>query len=208
MGQDKELIPEQARGFILAVSAPSGTGKTSLCDKLAAEYAHVVRSISVTTRPQRPGEVSGKDYLFVSIEDFRQREARGELLETAEVFGNWYGTPKAPVEQALSRGQVIVMDIDTVGALRIHSLMPRDTVLLFIVPPSFKTLEERLRKRGKNEQADLDRRLTEAQREVRESPKYHYLICNESFDVAYRELIAIVEAERLKSARQQMPFLA
>lgn len=202
-----ELQPILARGFILAVSAPSGTGKTSLCDKLAQEDPDVVRSISVTTRQQRVGEISGRDYHFVSVEQFKSMEDRGELLETAQVFGNWYGTPKRPVLDALSKGQVIVMDIDTVGALKIAGLYPQDTVLLYVYPPSLADLEKRLRARGKNSAEDLKIRLQEAASEIKESRKYHYGITNMDFDRAYLELKSVVSGERLKLTRLALPFL-
>ena len=196
-----------ARGFILAVSAPSGTGKTSLCDKLATEDSDVVRSVSVTTRKQRDGEVSGRDYHFVSVDEFKKLESRGELLETAQVFGNWYGTPKGPVLDAVSKGQVIVMDIDTVGALRIAKLYPQDTVLVYVYPPSLEDLEKRLRARGKNSPEDLQMRLKEAASEIKESAQYHYGITNLDFDRAYKELKGIVTSERLKLERMTLPFL-
>lgn len=198
------LVPKHKRGFVLAVSAPSGTGKTSLCDKLAKDFDYIVRSISVTTRPMRSGEISGTDYIFVTPEEFKAREARGELLETAQVFGNWYGTPKQPVMDAIENGKVIVMDIDTVGALRIHKMMPLDTVLVFVLPPSFEELEKRLRSRGKNAADELERRLKEAAREVSESKAYHYYVSNVSFDSAYSHLREIVDAERSRIHRYQL----
>jgi guanylate kinase len=201
-----DLQPVLARGFILAVSAPSGTGKTSLCDKLAQEDRDVMRSVSVTTRKQRDGEVSGRDYTFVSVEEFKRLEEKNQLLETAQVFGNWYGTPKTPVLEALSKGQVIVMDIDTVGALKIAKLYPQDTVLVYVYPPSLEDLEKRLIARGKNSPEDLAMRLKEAASEIKESRKYHYGIRNLDFDKAYSELKAVVAAERLKLDRMTLPF--
>ncbi len=201
-----DLQPILARGFILAVSAPSGTGKTSLCDKLALEDRDVMRSVSVTTRKQREGEVSGRDYKFVSVEEFKLLEEKGQLLETAQVFGNWYGTPKTPVLESLSKGQVIVMDIDTVGALKIAKIFPQDTVLVYIYPPSLEDLEKRLIARGKNSPEDLAMRLKEAASEIKESRKYHYGITNLDFDRAYSELKAVVASERLRLERMTLPF--
>jgi guanylate kinase len=172
-----------------------------LCDKLAAEHPRVRRSISVTTRPQRKGEVSGQDYIFVSREDFQQKKAAGHFLETAEVFGNWYGTPIEPVKLALDEGFAIVMDIDTVGALRIEELMPADTVMVFVLPPSIEELERRLVARGKNTADELERRLKEARREIAESSRYQYRFENREFDRAYATLVEIVEKEFL--ARQK-----
>ncbi|MDB5038931.1 MAG: guanylate kinase, partial [Bacteriovoracaceae bacterium] len=109
-----EILPQKVvQGFVLAVSAPSGTGKTSLCDRLADDHSFVTRSISATTRPKRDGEVNGRDYEFLTPEEFKRREKAGDFLETAQVFGRWYGTPKAPVEKAVKNGNIIVMDIDT-----------------------------------------------------------------------------------------------
>ncbi len=194
------------RGYILAVSAPSGTGKTSLCDRLAEDHAFATRSISVTTRPQREGELSKRDYEFVDEERFKKLESEGHFLETAQVFKNWYGTPRQPVEDALSKGRVIVMDIDTVGALRIKSLKPQDTVLLFIVPPSMAELEKRLRARGKNSADDLSHRLKMAESEIRDASKFDYIIQNCDFARAYRELEGIVVAERQRVSRLKAPW--
>lgn len=189
------------KGFILAVSAPSGTGKTSLCDKLATELPYIERSVSVTTRAQRAGEQSKLDYEFVSPEEFRKREQAGYFLETATVFKNLYGTPRRPVDDAITHGRVMVMDIDTVGALRIKELYPEDTVLIFIVPPSLEELEKRLKSRGKNSAEDLAERLRMATVEISEASKYDYIINNEQFDEAYTHLKGIVLAERLRTKR-------
>jgi guanylate kinase len=177
-----------------------------LCDKLAQEDRDIMRSVSVTTRKQREGEVSGRDYTFVSVEEFKRLEEKSQLLETAQVFGNWYGTPKTPVLESLSKGQVIVMDIDTVGALKIAKLYPKDTVLVYVYPPSLEDLEKRLIARGKNSPEDLTMRLKEAASEIKESRKYHYGIRNLDFDKAYCELKAIVAAERVKLDRMTLPF--
>lgn len=195
-----EMI-ECSRGFVLAVSAPSGTGKTSLCDKLAADLPYVRRSISATTRPQRQGEVGKQDYEFVSVDEFKRLDKEDYFLETAQVFQNWYGTPRIPVEKAVAAGQVIVMDIDTVGALRIQSLMPRDTVLIFVVPPSLAELENRLKARGKNSPEDLAHRLKMASLEISEATKYDYIVENHHFEQAYDEMRSIVIAERQKLSR-------
>ncbi|MBN8555887.1 MAG: guanylate kinase [Deltaproteobacteria bacterium] len=186
------------------MSAPSGTGKTSLCDKLRDDYSFIVRSISMTTRPKRDGEVSGQDYEFVSEEDFLKRKSNGEMLETAEVFGRWYGTPKTPVERAIEEGKVIVMDIDTVGAFNVKKILKDDCVTVFILPPSFQELERRLRSRGKNSPEELKLRLSEAAREMRESAKYEYIIGNHDFSEAYQRLLGIVMTERQKAFRVEL----
>jgi guanylate kinase len=197
-----EILPQKVdRGFVLAVSAPSGTGKTSLCDRLAEEHAFVVRSISATTRPKRDGEMSGKDYIFLTPDEFKSKEKGGEFIETAQVFHHWYGTPRSPVDKAVADGKVIVMDIDTVGAFNIRKIFPQDSVLLFVLPPSLKELEKRLRQRGKNSATELEFRLSEASREVSEAHRYDYLIHNDHFEEAYGQLKAIVMAERLRAWR-------
>lgn len=201
------LSQSVVRGFVLAVSAPSGTGKTSLCDRLAEDHSFAVRSISATTRPKREGEVTGRDYEFLSSDEFIEREKNGEFLETAPVFNHWYGTPKSPVEKAIREGKIIVMDIDTVGAFNIRKLYPKDSVLLFVLPPSLKELEKRLRQRGKNSPAELENRLKEASREISEASAYDYLIHNDHFDEAYTQLKSIVIAERLRSWRLSPLFV-
>jgi guanylate kinase len=195
------LMPEVSKGFVLAVSAPSGTGKTSLCDKLATELSYVVRSVSVTTRPKRDGEVTKRDYEFVDLQEFQRRQKNKELIETAEVFGYWYGTPLKPVEEALKSGKVIVMDIDTKGAFAVAEKLKQDCVTLFIRPPSLEELEKRLISRGKNTPEELKRRLSEAAREIGESHRYDYVIGNESFAEAFGQLMSILTAERSRSHR-------
>ncbi len=197
-----EFKPQKVeRGFLLAVSAPSGTGKTSLCDRLRDELSFIRRSISATTRPKREGEVNGKDYEFLSLEEFKTREKKNGFIETAEVFSHWYGTPKAPVDETVQAGKVLVMDIDTEGALNIRRLYKEDAVLLFILPPSIQELENRLRSRGKDSPDVLKKRLAEAMREIAQASEYDYIVRNDNFDEAYSQLKAIVFAERLKARR-------
>ena len=196
-----ELIPQVHKGFVMAVSAPSGTGKTSLCDKLAEELPYITRSVSVTTRPKREGEISGADYTFVEVDEFKKRQDSGQLLETAEVFGNWYGTPKSPVDSAIKDGKIMVMDIDTVGAFAVKEILGDDCVLVFIMPPSLAELESRLIGRGKDEPEVLKKRLMEAEREMGEASKYEYIISNNMFDQAYEELKGVVLAERARPNR-------
>jgi len=184
------------RGFILCVSGPSGSGKTSLCDRLAEEHVFVRRSISLTTRAQRSGETESEDYIFVSHQDFEQMRVGGLFLETAEVFGNFYGTPRQPVEAALAEHDVIVMDIDTLGANAIKKEYQKNCVTVFVHPPSMAELERRLRGRKQNTPEDLARRLKEAAREISESSNYDYQLTNLEFRQAYEELKRMVFAER------------
>lgn len=195
------FLPAVKRGFVLAVSAPSGTGKTVLCDRLAEELSFVVRSVSVTTRPKREGEVPNRDYSFVSPEEFQKLRRGGHLLELAEVFGNWYGTPRKVVEEAMEAGKVIVMDIDTVGAMEVKKILKEDCVTLFILPPSLEELERRLKTRGKDSVEVLQKRLKEASKEMGEAHRYEYIIGNETLEEAFLLLKAIVVAERAKRTR-------
>lgn len=185
-----------ARGFVLCVSGPSGSGKTSLCDRLADEFEFAVRSISYTTRPQRPAEKSGDDYRFVSADEFEALKERGAFLETARVFDNWYGTPLEPVEQALKQGHVIVMDIDTVGASNVKNRLGGQCVTVFIHPPSKEELLRRLKQRKQNKPQEIERRLQEAEREIEEARHYQYSIVNGDFESAYQELLEVVQKER------------
>lgn len=193
---------KKVSGFVLCVSGPSGSGKTSLCDKLAREQDFARRSISVTTRPQRPGEQSGKDYIFVSRSDFDDLLKKNELLEYAEVFGNLYGTPRQPVDEAIAQGQMIVMDIDTVGAKNVKKALGDRCLRVFIMPPSLDELKRRLLGRKQNSESDLARRLEEAEREMAQAAEYEQVIENHSFDEAYSELLgaSLAYYEKLKSS--------
>lgn len=187
------------RAFVLCVSGPSGSGKTSLCDRLAQELPYARRSISVTTRPQRSREVSGRDYIFVSRQQFEQMQKEGKFLETARVFENLYGTPKAPVEEALASGEIIVMDIDTVGARNVKKQLGERCLTVFVMPPSLEELKRRLEERKQNDSHDLQKRLDEAEREMAQADEYEFVIENRNFEEAYQELLRIVEAHRAES---------
>lgn len=195
------LIPSLKQGFALVVSAPSGGGKTSLCDRLAQELELAERSISATTRPQRKGEADEKDYQFLTKEEFHELEEQGGFLETAEVYGNRYGTPRKAVQEAIREKKVVVMDVDVKGALNIKHELHGDAVLVYVLPPSVEELERRLQKRAQNSQEDLKLRLRTALSEVRESHKYDYIVGNEDLDEAYSILRAIVQAELVRRNR-------
>lgn len=186
------------RGFVLCVSGPSGSGKTSLCDRLAQNHPCAVRSISYTTRAQRPGETEGQDYHFVDQKTFERLESEDFFLESAKVYSAQYGTPLKPVQKAISEGKLIVMDIDTVGAKAVKERLGSECVRVFVLPPSLEELKKRLEGRAQNSQEDLERRLEEAKREMCEAPHYDYQIQNKSLEEAYLRLYEIVEAERKK----------
>ncbi len=187
-----------ARGSVLVISAPSGAGKTTLCKRLLQEDRGIDFSVSFTTRPPRGGEKDGVDYRFIDRPDFERRRDRGEFVEWAEVGGHLYGTSASAVQEAAARGRDILLDIDTQGALNIRRMIP-EAVLVFILPPGRAALRERLQKRGTDGPEDVARRLGLARGEVEKSPAYDYLIINDDFEAAYRQLRAIVVAARCRT---------
>jgi len=184
-------------GNIFVITAPSGTGKTTLLRRLLDEDAGLRFSISYTTRPPRPGEVDGVDYFFVSPEEFQRLQAKGAMAEYVEQFGYWYGTAKAWISQTLAAGYDVVFDLDTRGARAIRDHFPQ-AVLIFILPPSLEELERRLRKRGDISAEELNRRLRQGREEIREVPRYDFLVVNDTFEQALGQLKAIVTACRLR----------
>jgi guanylate kinase len=159
-------------------------------------------SVSVTTRSPRPGEVEGKDYFFITKDRFAQMRDRGELLEYAEVFGNFYGTPKKPVEEALAKGRDVLFDIDWQGTQQLAQAMEDDLVRLFILPPSADELQNRLINRAQDTSSVVAKRMAEASREISHWPEYDYVIVNDDVDASQGEVMAILSAERLRRRRQ------
>lgn len=190
------------RGMMLVLSSPSGAGKTTLSKRLIMHHPDVVLSVSSTTRPPRPGEVDGQDYYFVDHAEFERQIAANEFFEHAKVFDQYYGTPKAPVEEALSEGRDVVFDIDWQGAQQLARQAPRDVVRIFILPPSMKLLEDRLRKRGQDSEEVIRNRMARSEAEVSHWEEYDYVIVNEDFSGALEELEEILRAERLKRSRR------
>jgi len=190
------------RGVCLILSSPSGAGKTTLARALLSSEAGLANSISVTTRPPRPGEVDGEDYFFVSRERFEAMREQGELLEWAQVFGNFYGTPAQPVEEALAEGRDIVFDVDWQGAASIASLLPGDTVRVFILPPSPEELSRRIHSRGTDTKDVIEGRLKAAAMEISHWSEYDYLVVNTGIEESFSALKAILHAERHKRQRQ------
>jgi guanylate kinase len=184
------------------MSSPSGAGKTTLSRMLIAADSNIAMSISVTTRKARPGEVDGKDYYFIPKEKFEKMVSAGELLEWANVFGNLYGTPRAPVEEALARGRDVLFDIDWQGTQQLAQAMKDDLVRLFILPPNADALRTRLIGRNQDAAAVIAKRMAEASREISHWPEYDYVVVNEDIDDAHAEVMAILTAERLKRRRQ------
>ena len=189
------------RGLLLVLSSPSGAGKTTLAKHLLSEDADIRLSVSVTTRPPRPGEVDGQDYFFIDEADFRARRDRGELLEWAKVFDRYYGTPRAAVEKHLSDGHDLLFDIDWQGAQQISEQMDQDLVRVFVLPPSGPVLEERLRKRAQDSDQVVADRMARASAEISHWAEYDYVIVNDDLEASKAALKAILVAERHKRER-------
>ena len=192
----------QRRGLMLVLSSPSGAGKTTLSRKLLEADKNISLSVSATTRPMRPGEVHGKDYWFLSGEEFERWQSQGRFLEHAVVFGNRYGTPEELVAGALSAGQDVLFDIDWQGTKQLNSKMPDDVVSVFILPPSHEELERRLRNRGLDSEDVVKARITPAGAELHNWNEYEYVIVNTAIGKALEDIQAILNAERLKRRRQ------
>ena len=190
------------RGLLLVMSSPSGAGKTTLSRKLLATDQNITMSVSVTTRSPRPGEIEGKDYHFITKERFAQMRDRKELLEWAEVFGNFYGTPRKPVEEALARGRDVLFDIDWQGTQQLAQAMEDDLVRLFILPPSAEELQNRLINRAQDSSSVVAKRMAEASREISHWPEYDYVIINDSIEESHRQVMAVLSAERLRRRRR------
>jgi guanylate kinase len=190
------------RGLMLVLSSPSGAGKTTLSRMLLKADRNVDLSVSVTTRPQRRGEVDGRDYHFIDRARFEAMVKAGELLEWAEVFGNRYGTPRRPVESALQAGRDVLFDIDWQGTQQLREKARDDLVSVFILPPSAQELERRLKRRAQDSNDEIGARMAKAAGEMSHWPEYDYVIVNSDIDQAFAEVGAILAAERRKRDRQ------
>jgi len=189
------------RGLMLVLSSPSGAGKTTLSRRLLDSDPEIDMSVSATTRKPRPGEVDGTDYFFLSTEDFGIMRNKGEFLESAKVFGNYYGTPRKPVEEALSKGRDVLFDIDWQGTQQLDESAPEDLVKVFILPPSAQDLEKRLERRAQDPADVVAARMEKASDEISHYQEYEYIIVNDDVDRAFAALQAILRAERLKRRR-------
>ena len=189
-------------GQLFVVSAPSGTGKTTVVERLVSRSPQLSRSRSYTSRPPRAGETLGVDYNFVSREAFAEMAARDAFLEWADIFGHFYGTARQDTHATLATGKDLVLVIDVQGARQVRERAP-GTVGIFILPPSFETLAARLRGRNKDEPGAIDRRLATARTEVEAVSEYHYVVVNDDVDRCVREIDAIVTAERSRLVRRR-----
>jgi len=194
-----ERPDEQSRGVLMIVSAPSGAGKTSICRKILQMFPNIRFSVSCTTRPPRPGEIDGKDYEFISAEEFRERIARGEFVEWVENYGQLYGTSKKTMNAFLNEGYDLILDIEARGAKAIRQQCPHG-VFIFILPPSLSELKARLSSRGESD-AVMERRLRSSLDEIREALWYDYIIFNDRLEDAVDRFRALYIAERSRRDR-------
>jgi len=192
-------------GCLFIISAPSGAGKTSLVRALLQSGLNLNLSISHTTRPPRSEEINGRDYNFVSEETFRQMLVNGEFLESAEVYGNLYGTSQKWIDEAMASGQDILLEIDCQGAKQVHQIFPQ-SIGIFILPPSADTLATRLKTRAQDNSEVIQKRLTAAREEVSHIVEFDYVIINNRLEEALNDLTCIVRAERLKKERQLVKY--
>lgn len=190
------------RGVLFVLSSPSGAGKSTIARALLAGDPDLQMSVSVTTRPPRPGEVDGRDYHFVDLERFREMVSAGEFLEWAHVFDNRYGTPRGQVEAILASGRDVLFDIDWQGAQQLFQIAGGDVVRVFVLPPSMEELHERLKRRGTDAAEVIDARMARAANEVSHWDGYDYVLVNDEVEQCIAKVRTILAAERLKRSRQ------
>lgn len=188
------------KGVLLVLSGPSGAGKGTICHKLREKRNDLSYSVSATTRSPRKGEVDGKDYFFITIDRFKEMIANDEMLEYAEIYGNYYGTPKPYVMNILDQGKDVVLEIDPQGALQIKKHFP-DAIFVFIVPPSLDELTKRIYNRGTDSEEVIKRRLSAATSELEYASKYDYIIVNDEVEKATNKVSNIIDAERNRAVR-------
>ncbi len=193
-------MEKNKEGLLFIVSGASGTGKTTLCRSVLAQDPHLRFSVSHTTRPRRPGDVEGRDYYFTSAEEFQAMIARGEFAEWAEIYGHRYGTSKGVIDEAMSKGQDLILDIDSQGARQLWEKNIKG-IFIFLLPPCLDVLKTRLTRRNTEREDALERRLKKARDEIAEACRYDYWIVNEDLDPAKEKLRAIILAEHCRRER-------
>ncbi|CUS97866.1 guanylate kinase [Candidatus Chrysopegis kryptomonas] len=192
------------RGRLIVVSAPSGSGKTTIAKKILEKFPFIKFSVSATTRPKRNGEVDGKDYFFLTREEFEKKIQNGELLEWEEIYGNYYGTLKSVVETALKNGDVLLFDVDVNGAISIKRKFPDDAVLIFIKPPNMEVLKERLKRRGTENEEQLKKRIERVPMELEKSSYFDYIFVNDKLEDTVKAVLRAVfnEIEKWKAIQK------
>ena len=191
------------RGLLVIVSSPSGAGKTTLCNRLIRDFSELRFSVSYTTRAPRPGEKDGVDYHFVDAETFERMAAAGDFAEHAHVHGNRYGTPRSAVAEALEGGRDVLFDIDWQGGEQLRARFPDDAVMIWVLPPSLRVLEQRLRGRATDAPAVIDRRLETAKQELEHYGSYDYIVVNDDLERAYQSVRSIFVAAHHTMRRQE-----
>ena len=189
-------------GILIIFSGPSGSGKDTVLNKLIAGREDIKVSVSMTTREKREGEIDGTHYYFVSREYFEKKVSEDKMLENAEYNGNLYGTPKAPVDEMLKSGKAVILEIEVQGAEKIIKLYP-DVISIFLMPPSMRVLEERLRGRGTDDEETINHRLVIAREEIKRAPEYDYVVINDTIENAVAGIETIINAERKKTFRNK-----
>ncbi|UAK24951.1 guanylate kinase [Sphingomonas nostoxanthinifaciens] len=190
------------RGVLFVLSSPSGAGKSTIARLLLENDSDISMSVSVTTRPMRPGEVDGRDYHFVDVPRFKAMVEAGELMEWAHVFDHRYGTPKAPVNDMLAAGRDVLFDIDWQGAQQLYQQSGADVVRVFILPPSVEELGRRLAMRGTDDQAVIEARMARAASEISHWDGYDYVVVNDDVQGCFAQVLTVLNAERLRRSRQ------
>jgi guanylate kinase len=192
----------QRRGLMMVLSSPSGAGKTTIAQRLLEADRDIQLSVSMTTRPPRANEVDGRDYHFIDLTEFNLMVNREQFMEHAKVFGNYYGTPGVPVEHALAEGRDVLFDIDWQGTQQLAEKARDDLVSVFILPPSWRELEQRLYSRAQDDPSEINRRMAKASDEMSHWAEYDYVIINRDLDRSVAAVRAILQSERLKRRRQ------
>ena len=193
------------KSILIVISSPSGAGKTSLANAIVEENKNIYFSTSVTTRPPRDGEENGREYIFTNKNKFDEMIINGEFIEYAEVFGNYYGTPKGKTEEFLINGKDIIFDVDWQGGTKIrNSYLAPSVVSIFILPPSIKTLQERLLNRNKDNDKTVKLRMKEARSEISHWSEYDYILVNDNFEKVKKNILKIIEIEKIKRNRQNI----
>ena len=191
------------RGLLLVISSPSGVGKTSIVKELLKQDAQITMSVSVTTRPQRAGEVDGQDYFFIDEQTFQSRLKSDDFIEHAKVYGNYYGTPRRFVFNQLEQGKDVVFDIDWQGTQQLAQVAHQDLVSVFVLPPSLNELQKRLKNRGLDSKEVIEKRLSQTTSELSHWAEYNYVLINDNLEQTVHNVMIILNSERLKRSRQR-----